>query len=569
MRKYLALLGSVMLSVSCACSIPVSAEQQTESAQDETEQAVSDVLLDDQYAKITYEDVIDEGYCVGYKVLFENKTSDQYLLLSSDNTSVNGMMQYMDIQNSTVAPGMKTEAELRFYTDSDGAVKSKDDLVNVKGVFRLSSNTDGGSTYTELEHGMEFTIPVSVKEGSGSGEKQDVPAAAVLLDDSYASITYDGTIEDSYYVGFKVIFENKTSDQYLLLSADNTSVDGMMQYMDIQNSTAAPGMKAESELRFYTDNSSIGSLDDLKNVKGTFRLSSNTDGGSTYSELESGMQFTIPSEEELAASPAQDTGSTEGEGSGAASAAAGAETDSVKEAEEKETEPVYQEVKAGETISCPDYEVTVNSVGFSYDVYPDDTSGYYTYYSAESGEVYVDVDYTLKDLLKSSIAIRDLPDVNAVYSDGYQYSSMPYVSNGSTFLTAPSWAVAEPLTTCHVHALIACPDEVEESAEPLYVYITMSDGTQYRYTVRGDQSESADSTNGSGSSFSEIRRGDSGDTVKKIQEKLIELGVLSGSADGQFGPGTESAIAAFQKNNNLEASGVVNEETYNALFSDE
>jgi peptidoglycan hydrolase-like protein with peptidoglycan-binding domain len=97
----------------------------------------------------------------------------------------------------------------------------------------------------------------------------------------------------------------------------------------------------------------------------------------------------------------------------------------------------------------------------------------------------------------------------------------------------------------------------------------MSDGTQYRYTVRGDQSESADSTNGSGSSFSEIRRGDSGDTVKKIQEKLIELGVLSGSADGQFGPGTESAIAAFQKNNNLEASGVVNEETYNALFSDE
>ena len=106
MRKYLALLGSVMLSVSCACSIPVSAEQQTESAQDETEQAVSDVLLDDQYAKITYEDVIDEGYCVGYKVLFENKTSDQYLLLSSDNTSVNGMMQYMDIQNSTVAPGM-------------------------------------------------------------------------------------------------------------------------------------------------------------------------------------------------------------------------------------------------------------------------------------------------------------------------------------------------------------------------------------------------------------------------------------------------------------------------------
>jgi lysozyme len=47
-------------------------------------------------------------------------------------------------------------------------------------------------------------------------------------------------------------------------------------------------------------------------------------------------------------------------------------------------------------------------------------------------------------------------------------------------------------------------------------------------------------------SFVAFRRGDAGDAVRQLQRDLIRLGVLSGSADGTFGPATETAVRAFQ-----------------------
>ena len=61
--------------------------------------------------------------------------------------------------------------------------------------------------------------------------------------------------------------------------------------------------------------------------------------------------------------------------------------------------------------------------------------------------------------------------------------------------------------------------------------------------------------------------GDSGDTVEKIQKRLIELNYLDGEADGAFGAMTESAVTSFQGANGLDRTGVVNQSTYDALFS--
>ncbi len=66
--------------------------------------------------------------------------------------------------------------------------------------------------------------------------------------------------------------------------------------------------------------------------------------------------------------------------------------------------------------------------------------------------------------------------------------------------------------------------------------------------------------------FVELKKGDSGDAVKEIQERLIELGWLSGTADGKFGGGTEGAVKAFQSAAGLTADGVITEETKNELF---
>lgn len=61
--------------------------------------------------------------------------------------------------------------------------------------------------------------------------------------------------------------------------------------------------------------------------------------------------------------------------------------------------------------------------------------------------------------------------------------------------------------------------------------------------------------------------GDSGVEVITIQEQLIKLGYLDGDADGSFGAMTETAVREFQTVNKLEGSGVIDQETYDVLFS--
>ena len=62
-----------------------------------------------------------------------------------------------------------------------------------------------------------------------------------------------------------------------------------------------------------------------------------------------------------------------------------------------------------------------------------------------------------------------------------------------------------------------------------------------------------------------VKRGQKGEAVKEVQEMLISQGYLEGAADGVFGPKTEAAVLAFQKEKGLDATGIVGEATYNAL----
>lgn len=64
-----------------------------------------------------------------------------------------------------------------------------------------------------------------------------------------------------------------------------------------------------------------------------------------------------------------------------------------------------------------------------------------------------------------------------------------------------------------------------------------------------------------------LEQGSKGDSVKALQEKLIELGYLYDSADGNFGAKTKSAVEAFQSDNELEANGVADQTTQEKLFS--
>ena len=61
--------------------------------------------------------------------------------------------------------------------------------------------------------------------------------------------------------------------------------------------------------------------------------------------------------------------------------------------------------------------------------------------------------------------------------------------------------------------------------------------------------------------------GSEGSEVRKLQQKLKDLGYLSGTVDGKFGAATEAAVIAFQKNNNLTADGKAGTATLNKLYS--
>ena len=66
-----------------------------------------------------------------------------------------------------------------------------------------------------------------------------------------------------------------------------------------------------------------------------------------------------------------------------------------------------------------------------------------------------------------------------------------------------------------------------------------------------------------------LQKGSKGDSVKQLQQRLIELNYLSGSADGDFGGKTKTAVELFQTTAGLTVTGIADEETQNALYAED
>lgn len=63
-----------------------------------------------------------------------------------------------------------------------------------------------------------------------------------------------------------------------------------------------------------------------------------------------------------------------------------------------------------------------------------------------------------------------------------------------------------------------------------------------------------------------LRQGSKGDDVHAMQQRLSDLG-NSLTVDGNFGPGTQAAVVAFQGSKGLSADGVVGPATWAALWA--
>ncbi|MEW5771171.1 MAG: peptidoglycan-binding protein [Pseudomonadota bacterium] len=62
-----------------------------------------------------------------------------------------------------------------------------------------------------------------------------------------------------------------------------------------------------------------------------------------------------------------------------------------------------------------------------------------------------------------------------------------------------------------------------------------------------------------------LKLGASGKDVERLQKRLQKLGFPPGNIDGDFGPGTEAALIAFQRGRGLLADGVAGPRTLKAL----
>ena len=289
-----------------------SSEVETESSEAAKEFAEKGKeLLNNDLVTVTLGEPIDEDYYIGYSATIENKSSDKYVLVSIDNGSVDGLMTHISLQGGSVAPGKKSNAELRIYTE-DLDIKTSDELKNVEGAFSISTNTDGGNSY----NGSNERYPFSIAGDSGTTEESESTAEGaaeastegaakesaqtsaedtkILLDNDLAKITLGDPVEDSYYVGYAITIENKSDSKYILVSVDNGSVDGFMTYISVQGSSVAPGKKSKSELQIYTEDLDIKTADELKNVEGAFSISTNTDGGNSYNGSNERYPFSIP-----------------------------------------------------------------------------------------------------------------------------------------------------------------------------------------------------------------------------------------------------------------------------------
>ena len=63
--------------------------------------------------------------------------------------------------------------------------------------------------------------------------------------------------------------------------------------------------------------------------------------------------------------------------------------------------------------------------------------------------------------------------------------------------------------------------------------------------------------------------GAKGEEVKKLQQRLKDLGYLSSKVDGQYGGGTKRAVIAFQRRNGLATDGTAGLETQAKLYAED
>ena len=143
-----------------------------------------------------------------------------------------------------------------------------------------------------------------------------------------------------------------------------------------------------------------------------------------------------------------------------------------------------KKLKIGETKSMLGKEMVINSVEFKKEVYPLSKSGYYNYYKADDGQVYIHILASVKNLEKQAIYCDEVINIKADYNDGYIYNAFSIVEDDTLGFTYSSIETIKPLQTKNIHYLISVPEEVQNNKEAPLILKFSAALEEYELVIR-------------------------------------------------------------------------------------
>lgn len=137
---------------------------------------------------------------------------------------------------------------------------------------------------------------------------------------------------------------------------------------------------------------------------------------------------------------------------------------------------IGKEITDGETLSA-----TVEKVYFTSKISPSNPDGFYSYYEAENGKIYLAMKVKVKNLKGDDLQCEDIAGVKCVYNDKYEYDAASCVEEDEgSDLTYTSITSIAPLDTTVMYYYIEMPKDAENGGSEISMYIL---GETYYYKV--------------------------------------------------------------------------------------
>lgn len=141
-------------------------------------------------------------------------------------------------------------------------------------------------------------------------------------------------------------------------------------------------------------------------------------------------------------------------------------------------------LKVGAKITTKDVsEISIVSLEFASDLYPRNPTGYYSYYYAKSGKIFLMLTVDVKNKKATSLMIDNVAGVRAVYNGKYNYTSTTVFDDddGKNLSSDSSIYSIEPLDSLRLYYLFELPQEAKGGQ----VELTISVAGEKYYMIIG------------------------------------------------------------------------------------